>query len=345
MAEIENDLFSTVTMLDAIDEMQNFIPKQFLTTTFFKPALNIESEILQIDVLKGARRVAPFVHPLKEGKLVEKMGRETTNIRPPYIKILGETNAADILKRRAGEPVYRSGMSGIQIAAEKVGQQLQEAIMMIQRRIEVMAADALRSGKITVVGEGLSGEIDFKRDPNHIVQLVGTDVWDNIDSDPTEHILDWKRKIAQKTGLNADILVLGHLALKAFLKNKKVRELLDNRRFELGGITSEDVPAGSTFYGEIHGVNLYSYNDWYLDEAGVEQPMVFDKEVLFGATSAQNMLHYAAIRDVEAGVVAVPYWPKSWTIPNPSARMLLVQSAPLIALHQPDSTLRVNVLT
>jgi hypothetical protein len=343
---IADELFETRTMLDAIDEREAFKPKSFLTSLAFTVGRDIEGEVLEIDIIKGARRIAPLVHAKHEGKKIEKRDYETREIKPPYIKMLDETNAADMMKRRPGETIYRPGVSAAQLAAERLGEQLQEFIEMIQRRIEVMAAEALAEGKITLTGEGFNGEIDFLRDANNDITLAGANLWDDADSDPPGNLLDWQDQISNKTGLLATKLVLGFQALKAFLKNAEVRALLDNRRIMLGQITREEVPEGAVYYGSVHGVDIFGYNERYLDEAGATQRFVAEKEALMVVEGARskNKLHYGAIKDVEAGVVAVPFFPKSWVIENPSSRLLLVQSAPLVALHRPDTTLRAKVL-
>lgn len=344
---IADELFETRTMLAAIDEMEYFKPKTFLTKTFFTAGEDIEGKVLEVDIIKGSRRIAPLVHPKLEGKKVEKRPFETKQVKPPYIKMLDETNAHDMFNRRPGENIYRPGVSAAQLAAERLGEDLRDFLDMIIRRIEVMSSQALTTGKIDLTGEGFEGEIDYQRDANNTITLSGSDVWDHADSNPPEDLLDWQDQIADLTGQLATKLVLGFKSLKAFLKNGEVRALLDNRRIFLGEIRRQDIPEGATYYGEVHGIDIMGYNERYTDESGTTQRMVGEKDALLcveAARNRDNKLHYAAIQDVEAGVVAVPFFPKSWVTKNPSARMLLVQSAPLIALKRPDTTIKAQVL-
>jgi len=62
-----------------------------------------------------------------------------------------------------------------------------------------------------------------------------------------------------------------------------------------------------------------------------------------GARS-DNALHFGAIQDLDAGLVTLPMFAKSWKEPNPSAQYVLVQSAPLTALKRPDTTVFVEAL-
>lgn len=342
---IEVDIFKTRAMLAVYDEMDAKNPKKYITRNFFPTSPNpVDGQTIDIDIIKGARRVAPFVNPTLPGKPVESLGYETKTIKPPYIKMLRKSDAYTLMNRRPGESIYRPPVPPVQLAAEKLAEELEDASQMVHRRIEVMAAEAIRTGKITVIGEGLNAVIDFQRDTDHSITLSGTDLWDNAASDPTEDILDWKHLINQATGLNANRLMLGFLALKAFLKNQKVRDILDNRRLEIGNVSRQELPDGVIYYGNIHGVDILSYNDWYIDTDGTEKPMIPDKEAVMACTNAPNSLHYCSILDVEAGLVNEAYFPKTWVIPNPSAMMLLVQSSPIIILRQPDSTVKAQVL-
>lgn len=58
---------------------------------------------------------------------------------------------------------------------------------------------------------------------------------------------------------------------------------------------------GSVNAGGVH-LNLYTYNEWYeADNSVTQYPMVPDKKVWVGCTSAQNVpAPYGAIQDMDA---------------------------------------------
>jgi len=75
--------------------------------------------------------------------------------------------------------------------------------------------------------------------------------------------------------------------------------------------------------------------------------MIPAKKVWMGSPATANRTLYAVIQDMEAieeGSAAVKRFPKSWVPKNPSARHLMVQSAPLVALLQPDAFVSAQVL-
>ena len=59
-------------------------------------------------------------------------------------------------------------------------------------------------------------------------------------------------------------------------------------------------------------------------------------KVWIGSTNAKNTRLYGAIKDLKA-LAAMPRFAKSWEEEDPSARYLMMQSAPLVALNQPDA--------
>jgi hypothetical protein len=354
------DIFDTRTMLEAIEQFKR--PKSFLRDTFFPAATPVETETVDVDIFKGKRRMAPFCSPLSEGKLVENLGFSTSSIKPGYIKPFKITTAADLLKRSIGQTLYAGGQTIEQRASIKLGADLADLMDMIDRREEWMAAQALDTGSITMTIKGETADkivtVDFLMDATHKVTLAGAALWDAGTSDPIADLQAWASKIRQDSGINPTRVILGTSAAAAFIKNPKIlgdansRGLLDNRRIQMGEINPQMLPGGVSYVGHINApqldIDIYTYEDWFLDETtGVETPMVPAKKVWMGSDQTACRTLYAVIQDMEAieeGSAAVKRFPKSWVPKNPSARHLMVQSAPLVALLQPDAFVSAQVL-
>ncbi|RMS39563.1 Major capsid protein E [Pseudomonas amygdali pv. photiniae] len=117
----------------------------------------------------------------------------------------------------------------------------------------------------------------------------------------------------------------------------------------MGLIKPEELPDGVTYLGYLNdpGVDLYGYDEWYLDDEGDEQPMIPAGGLILGATSTRNAMLYGAIQDLEAiesGLVEAARFPKSWTTQEPSARWLKLQSAALAGLLEPDAFIYAKVV-
>ena len=90
---------------------------------------------------------------------------------------------------------------------------------------------------------------------------------------------------------------------------------------------------------------LEGYDEWYLDDNGDEQPMMPVDKILLGSTRTRNARLYGAIQDLDAGAdFAVSRYPKSWTEKDPSMRFVMLQSAPLVALLQPDAFMSIKAV-
>lgn len=349
------DIFDTRTMLEAIEQMKR--PFTFLRDTFFKKVSQFESETVDVDIVKGKRRMAPFVSPVSAGKQVERTGFSTNTIKPGYIKPFMITTAADLLKRQPGQLLYQGGQTIEQRAQAQLGKDLAELMDMIDRREEWMAAKALDLGKITMKIKGETAdktvEVDFLMAANHKITLAGNDVWsDTVNADPVADLQAWASRVRQDSGVNPTDVVMGTDACSAFINHPKVKAVMDMRAVDMGEINPRQLPNGVSYVGRVKApgltVDVWTYEEWYVDEdTATEEPMVPAKKVWMGSPNTGNARLYAVIQDLEAiseGQAAVQRFPKAWIPKNPSAQHLMVQSAPLVAMLQPDAFVSASVL-
>lgn len=343
-------LYSPQTMLRAIERMAPV--NTFFKSTFFKTEVTFPTETVQADFTKGNRRIAPFVHPKIGGKTVENEGYTTNTFTPPLVAPDTITDVDDLMKRMAGEPLY-GGMTPAERAAIKLGKDLAKLDEMITRREEWMCAQALITGKIPVIGEGLNYEIDFQFTNKEV--LSGTDVWSNEASNPIANLEEWYRQVQIKGLVNPDICVMASDVVEAFTNHPKVKEQLDVKNYNLAVIQPKQLPNGVTYVGTIHklGLDIYQYNEWYLDDftdptKKETKPLVPDGTVLLLSTRANYSMMYAVIvlldDNDEFYSVEAPRVPYSWTEKKPPRRFLQIQSKPLPVPHEVDSWFVAKVL-
>lgn len=345
------DLFQTRVMLSILEQM---LPvRTFFFDRFFdgqSPRVS-NTEHIDIDVVKGNRRMAPFVNPKLEGKVVERDGYTTFSYKPAYIKPKMITTAEDILKRQAGEVIYGATSTPSTRAAEQLAQDMAELDRMITRRIEWMCAKALTTGKIPVQGDGVDDEVDFLMSSDNIITLSGSALWtDHTDSDPLQNLKAWKRQVSKQSGLVVTDAVFGADAMDNFLKCDNVlgaNNLFDMRNVNIGRIEPRVMAdMGVTYYGTITeiGLDLWTYEEYFYNEVTKTTDDMMPKDkVLLLAAGARREMHYGAIKDLSA-IAPVPRFPKSWITEDPSSRLLMVQSSPLPAPHQIDGQLVAKVV-
>lgn len=299
----------------------------FITDTFFKKVDVNSAENIDVEIRDGKRKLAPFVSPLIEGKLEPSLGKQVTSYKPAYIKFKYATEAEQVARETNGV-FYADGKSPAQRAAEKAAIELKEGIDNIKRRIELMATEAVTTGNVTIKGDGIDEVIDFGMKATHQKTLTGTALWTDASSDPLKDLRAWKREVAKDSGYTPSVAVMGSDVIDAFLANDAVQKYLDNRRINLGGIAPSDIGEGVTYYGEVEGLKIYSYDGYYEVDGTIYDVFPSDK-ILLGSDRALAKLNYGAIKDFKAGNFVGAVFVKSWEVEDPSARFVLLQSAPL----------------
>lgn len=334
------DLYSTRSMMRQLETL--FPPQSFLLDNFF-PEVDIASEeAIDIDIVRGKRKMAPFVHPSHTGKVDRRDGYTTKTLKPAYVKVLRPSEAADFIKRWPGETIYQT-KSREQKMAELMAKDLFEMNEQLTRREEWMCAQQLTTGTIPIVGEGVNVTIDLGIAATH--DLANTSLIDNgwasaTNSRPLDDIDAWQLVISQDSGLIARDLLLGETAWNKFYASEQVQ----NEWLPLGGqnigttLIKGDETTGAIFRGIARSKRIWTYNELYLDDDGsTVGKMIPDKRAVLVARGARAVKHYGLIHDLAApGGAAVRSFPKTWDEQNPSVRYVMLQSAPLPFFHQID---------
>lgn len=341
------DIFSTRSMLKMIEYL--FVLKTPILDMFFTETKKSQSEYIDIDFVRGTRKLAPYVGPQMEGKVRGKKSFERRSLQPPYIKIKDVTTAVDLLKTQPGQHIYLPGKTGQQLAREELAKQLQKFINEIIRRTEYMAHEALSTQTaITYSGEGLTLTVDFNMKTTHKITLAGTAKWDDTtNSDPLANLKTWHELIKKDSGLVARDVLFDLDTAALFLAHPKIVNssgVFHTNRVDLGMIKPETLPNGLEYIGTLRrpNVDLWTYSEYYETEAGVVTPIMGSKTLIMGSRDARCVQHYGAIKDLKA-TTPVKWFPKSWQEEDPSAQMLLVQSSPLMAPHQIDGFVHATV--
>ncbi len=345
------NIFAPKTMMAAVERMAPV--HTFIKSTFFTNEKTFVTESVEVDVKKGSRRMAPFVHPRIGSKTVENRGYQTKEYTPPTVAPELPTRAEDLLKRMAGENPY-SGMSPEQRAAKKMGEDFRELNEMITRREEFMCAQVLFTGKLHVIGEGINEEIDFQF--TNKKTLSGTDLWSDEGSDPLNDLEVWQDEVRVKGLVNADMCIMSTDVVKVFISHAKVKEMLDNRRIELGIINPKDLPNGAKYIGRINklGMDIYQYDGVYLDDftnpaEPTTKKLVPEKTLALASSDANYTMNYGAVTLIDQKTEAF-FTVESTRVPDtriekkPAARFLTMYSKPLPVPDEIDSWLVATVL-
>lgn len=339
------DLFSTNTLIGVVQGLKH--PPSALLDRYFPTIVQDEAEEIHFDVISTKRRIAPFVSPLVEGRIVEGQGHTVKTFKPAYIKDKRVFDSNRPFKRAIGEQIGGS-LSPQERLQAHLAFELEDQTNMVIRRLEVMASEAIRTGKVTVTGDGYPETVvDFGRAAGHTVTaLSGAAKWDQTTSTPLDDLQTWHDLALQESGASVPDVIMGMTAWKNFRKHADVKERLDVRRavgaeLDLGAQLIE----GLTFRGVIDGFNIYTYAGWYVDPATGSETAIWPLDVV-ALTSAmlEGVRAFGAIRDEKAGLQAMPYFPKSWTTEDPAVRYLMMQSAPLLVPSRVNASVACDVV-
>jgi len=341
------DLYSTNALLGALRSLKR--PKPWLLNTYFPLVQTEESEEIHFDVEIARRRLAPFVAPESKGKIVERDGFETNTFKPAYIKPKTPVRPAQALRRAMGEDLGGGQMTAAQRKAAIVAQILYQHADSITRRLNVMAAEAMVSGTVTVKGEGYATKVvNFGRHADLSITIASGAKWNEAGADPIQDIEDAIELVHELEGASVYRIGMDPVAWSAFKKNKRVMEILDVRRAagsntaEFGGM---DLASGAQFGGVFGSFEVWVYSEYYEDpDTGETKPVLAPGTVIAAGDDMQGTQAFGAIHDEEAGIQALAMFPKSWLEPDPGYRWIMTQSAPLVVPTRPNASFSMKVL-
>lgn len=334
-------IYTPRRMIRVVEQLRP--PLAGLLALFVNNRDTFETREVDVDVYRGKRRIAPFVSPRLPGTNVERIGRHVERYAPAYVKPFFIGHADDFLIRGLGERI-ETNRTPMQRAEAHLARDLTELDDMIVRREEQMIAQALTTGKVVVQGDGVNDEVDFLMAADHKVTLAGADLWSDAASDPLQNIRDWKRRVVKDSGRNARVMVCDSSVIDALLSHDDILKKLDNRRLNQGALTTVNVPQnGFTDYGDLEGLRILEYTDWWLDDAGVEQPMLPPGTAIIADNTAPFSIYYGVIHDIKVLRARIRH-PKTWTTDNPSARYVQLISSPLAVMHYPDAIVTATVV-
>jgi hypothetical protein len=342
------DIYEMTNMLTAVELLKP--SRRFFLDRFFSTVSADGSKSITFDVVKGSQNIAPYVSPRVAGKVMQKSGYKTMNYSPAYVKPKIATTAGDFLRRQAGEVMFGSSKTPDQRAAEQLIKELMYCDDIITRRLEQMCSEVVQTGKLVISGDDIEDEIDFLMDPDNLPIFSGTALWTaHTIASPITDFRELKMQAVEKSGVSPTDVILGSNAYKNFLLCDEIRgsstknSFFDLSRVQMGQINPKELPNGITYVGNLTetGMDLWTYTEYYMDEDSKTRiPMVKPNNIILGSVNGEGMQCYGAIEDVEAieaGLFAVPRYPKVWVEKDPSVRMLMVQCAPLIVPKIIDS--------
>ncbi|MGF9907274.1 major capsid protein [Brevibacillus porteri] len=340
------NIYETRTMMQAIEQMKP--ARTFFRDTFFPAFETFVTEKIDVETKKGKRKMAPFVSRNRGGITIGRQGFQTDSYETPYIAPQRVLTRNDLNNRLMGENIY-STRTPEQRALELLAKDITEMDEMITRSEEWLCREILLNGVVTIKGwvdkvggtEFVEDAIDF--DFTNKETLSGTDAWDQSTSKKYQDLKNIRLEIIQKSGLNPNIVIMSSNVADLFINDPEIQKLLDIRNLTIGTIQPSVQMDGLTYIGTLTslGLELYTYDEWFLDDSGVEQAMMPNDYLIMGRRGLGSRL-FGAVTQVEQNDMAFHTYegtriPKVWTDVNNDMKMIRLASRPLPKPDDVDS--------
>lgn len=345
-------VYDTATLIGVQSRPENQ-PDGFWLRFFPSEVMSQGEEILFDDLGDNDRRLAPFVAPMAQGRVMREKGFETKSFRPAYVKPKHVVSPHKALHRRPGEALTGEMTPMMRFNAAVAANMVSER-MMIERRLDWMAAQAIAYGAVTVQGEDYPEQyVDFGRDASLTDVLTGTARWGESAADPLGDIRVLRQAAFTLGGYPVNDLIFGPDAWALFAADTDVKALLSTQ--SRGSTTDFRQPVmsagepyafegtiGNAAIGSGGEIRLWTYSNFYEQTLGGARVNYIDTHDVVGVGNPMGKQAFGAILDADAGLASLRMFPKMWKNPDPSVYYTMTQSAPLMVPMNPNSTFRIR---
>jgi len=201
----------THQMLGVVSNIPVVTP--FWLNLAFPMVQTFDTEWIDFDTVDESKRLAPFVAPNVNGKVMTAEGFSTRRFKPAYVKPKDVVDPTRVIKRRAGEALGAGSLSPDQRRDAVIADILRVQRDMILRRLDWMACRAIVDGSVTVSGESYPSQtISFGRDGAQTITLSGATLWTAGTSTPLANLQTWYTQTQRLSSTPVRNLIFGTAA-------------------------------------------------------------------------------------------------------------------------------------
>lgn len=232
--------------------------------------------------------------------MLTRQGYKTNQFTTPKIAPERVLTKDDISVRAMGENVY-SQRTPAEREDELLAKDLTDLEEAIARRKEWMCRQILFEGKVDVTDpdEGVDIQIDFGFE--NIVVLGADEQWGLATVDPLAILRKRRKKTIKDTGTAPDIAIFSSDVIEDFINNPFVLKAMNVLNMKNVVIEPRVVDPALTFYGRIAELDLdiYTYDEWFLNDDGEEESMIPSGTVLLGHSGGEGQIEYGLVTQME----------------------------------------------
>jgi hypothetical protein len=342
-----NTSYDTIDLLGVIPSAKT--PARFLRDRLF--ATNIvrfRERKIALDAIREDQRVAPYVSPVIAGRPRRERGFETRYYEAPYVKEKSEIKMEDAFDRGPGESL--GGDQDPQARYDQaVGTLTAKHEERITRREELQAVELLRTGRITVSGDGYDTmQIDFLRASSQTKVLTSTARWSQA-ADALVDMQTWSFETQRiEYGGPLTFWAMDPVAAQKFVANVIARgkdKMLDTTLRGSNGEINFGPQAEQVYrIGSANGMEFWCYQGQVELTEGSVTNILPDNTVIGVSPAFRGALAYGAIR-VSGVLEPMSRYPRIVGGPNqdPSTEHLVTESSPLCMAARVNASICVTV--
>jgi phage major capsid protein E len=229
---------------------------------------------------------------------------------------------------------------------------------LITNREEAMAAETMLTNGCIMkhiaddVDEGDEMEIHFYDGGTNPAQYTPTTKWDAEGAKIRADLGAMARMLTSR-GLRVADLVCSPDVADTIIENAEIKDLLNNRRYELGNVAPEELAPGASVVARLNVngriISVISYDETYTDDAGKNQLYIPSGKCILTAPAAGRTA-YGAVSQVEQAdgefhTYAGRRVPKYVSSAEGNTRSLTISSRPLPIPNNKNPWIVADVLT
>ena len=250
--------------------------------------------------------VARFVIKDQNGRLVKKSGKQAIGFKLPTTKermsfSIHEYNEFKTLGTKminiGSQPSEKNEAFNQWVLSNF--STLKERVI---RRQEQMCVEALTTGKLSIVDDDVTYEIDYDMPEANFITAAAAAKWSADTSNPIEDIIKYTRLISKKTGVTVDKVIMGTAAATAYRNNKTVKEQLNLLNYQVGSLqptNAANITVGALSLGRLpSGIELIEYTQSYTDYTGTTKEMFDSNSIMLASSQSASRGFYEYTKGV-----------------------------------------------
>lgn len=322
-------------------------PDNFLRGRFIRQEVFSDKKFLEIDKVIGSQAKAAYSARAGGPTVVDKTGYSTLLHVAPYVYEAIPFSAADLDTREAGDTIY--GSNAASSLAMKTSGWVGTLEDRLNRLEEAQLASALTSGTVVVSGDGTSYTVDYGMPSGHKVTNSGDDVWGTTTAIMAQ-LTEWSTFLSNK-GYVATDLIMDPTAAALLLNDTTIATKLNNFRLSLGQVNPTLVAGqrasylGNLAFANLN-IDLWSYNGGYETAAGTFVNYLGTyRAIMVAGQQLDCRAHYGKIENLKSGSFIGRRFPNMYIQEDGRQGFVTLESAPLMAIHNPEAVVSALVVS